>query len=570
MQNIRDDRLYHVTANWMTGDKRHLCRDFIICATNKEDAGKMAQNHIPKLNEEDIISNLKVRIRDFGPTQKNRTYFTSQIQPTKQTDIDTPSVLDETAGHFAYLWGFELGSLQQSEHLSSDQKIQMQIMSEQTAKELLFYQWATEYLRDRRENRHQFFFDKLQALTKIVHQDMTNHSSEEPVAFDITVLEAIQSQAKQQADDLLAQARKQADEIVANAKQQASDILTQAETIKQQREDSFQEKLQLYEHMMSQATIQTKSIQQLFAAILNEHYHVQSFLQEFTNPEVIYQTAQHAITNMNKLPIVNDDEPKSKAEISASTEEPTENIPDEKSDVETIPEDIISTPTDVLEDNNTPEITDIDFSETTELSNDKTKSETDVKSPDETTKSDRSFTTPEPETMNDTPDTTETKQPDVNPTDYIDTATNDFESWWTAHYVDNPNTNPHRYEEISFLRMALVSDNGYWTNEFLRTTVSADDMPKALIDCKKDGFQPDKISDDSYLEQIVAIMWRSYDETQKTALELLIDKYITSPPPATGTMDENEEQLPMDMYEPEEYDPSEEEPEFDIEIEPDI
>ena len=80
--NVRTDRLFHVTANWQTNTNKRLTRDFLICATSKTDAEIIARNHIPKriaTYKEHIATDMQIRVRDLGISQKNRTYMMSPI-----------------------------------------------------------------------------------------------------------------------------------------------------------------------------------------------------------------------------------------------------------------------------------------------------------------------------------------------------------------------------------------------------------------------------------------------------------------------------------------------------------
>ena len=226
--NVRTDRLYHVTANWKTNTQKRLTRDFLICATNKKDAETIARNHIPKkfaTTKEHIATDIQIRVRDLGISQKNRTSLISQIIDTTRTNPDEPSVLEHTATYFAYLFGMETELLSKLDNPSDTQKQRLMSMNQITDKTVLYLKWATEFLYEKDIDRNIFFQNKLNELTQtecttpITNTTVPLHSS------NFNASDILLQQAKIQADMIIQNAKETAEIIINNAKETAKLIM---------------------------------------------------------------------------------------------------------------------------------------------------------------------------------------------------------------------------------------------------------------------------------------------------------------------------------------------------------
>lgn len=204
LENIRDDRLYHVTAHWSTNQDKKFQREFMICAANKNDAECIAKNHIPEqLNmatQPDATKNIQLRIRDLGLSQKNRTYFVSEIVETSQDKPGTPSQLETIAIYFAHA----LGKTDMSKENITD----------------TCWQYATEFLYQKDADPDTFLQAK---LTKTDSTAVTDVLPEEPTTS--VNANSIIDQAKKQAEIIIQNANTMADTIIANAKTTAAVLL---------------------------------------------------------------------------------------------------------------------------------------------------------------------------------------------------------------------------------------------------------------------------------------------------------------------------------------------------------
>lgn len=226
--NVRTDRLYHVTANWETNTQKRLTRDFLICATNKKDAETIARNHIPKkfaTAKEHIATDIQIRVRDLGISQKNRTYLISPIIDTTRTNPNEPSVLEYTATHFAYLFGIETESLSKLNNPSDTQQKRLMSMNQVTDKTTLYLKWAAEFLYEKDVDRNVFFQNKLNELTQTENPTPTMDTTSSLHQSNPNVSDMLLQQAKMQADMIIQNAKETAEIIIHNAKETAKLIM---------------------------------------------------------------------------------------------------------------------------------------------------------------------------------------------------------------------------------------------------------------------------------------------------------------------------------------------------------
>lgn len=236
---MRTDRLYHVTANWLTNTQKRYTRDFLICAENKQDAEKITRNHIPNqfltTNNPTDTTDIHIRVRDLGLSQKNRTYYVSPIQETTRVIADEPSILEETATYFARLFGYEQGALASKSKLTDAQSTRLTSLNTLCKDTQMFWKLAGEFLYLKNTDPTDFCRKKIEELTNTVNLDELaneyNASSAPkfaPTSIDTsTILDA----AKKQADFIIAQAKETAEIIINNAKQTANIIATNATNI---------------------------------------------------------------------------------------------------------------------------------------------------------------------------------------------------------------------------------------------------------------------------------------------------------------------------------------------------
>lgn len=232
---MRTDRLYHVTANWLTNTQKRYTRDFLICAENKQDAEKITRNHIPNqfitTNNPTDTTDIHIRVRDLGLSQKNRTYYVSPIQETTRVIADEPSILEETATYFARLFGYEQGALASKSELTDAQSTRLKSLNTLCKDTQMFWKLAGEFLYLKNADPTDFCRKKIEELTNTVNLDELaneNASSVAPTSVDTS---AIIDAAKKQADFIIAQAKETAEIIINNAKQTANIITANATNV---------------------------------------------------------------------------------------------------------------------------------------------------------------------------------------------------------------------------------------------------------------------------------------------------------------------------------------------------
>lgn len=236
---MRTDRLYHVTANWLTNTQKRYTRDFLICAENKQDAEKITRNHIPNqfltTNNPTDTTDIHIRVRDLGLSQKNRTYYVSPIQETTRVIADEPSILEETATYFARLFGYEQGALASKSELTNTQSARLTSLNTLCKDTQMFWKLAGEFLYLKNADPTNFCRKKIEELTNTVNLDELATESNTTSAPNITPTSidtsAIIDAAKEQADFIIAQAKETAEIIINNAKQTAHIITANATNV---------------------------------------------------------------------------------------------------------------------------------------------------------------------------------------------------------------------------------------------------------------------------------------------------------------------------------------------------
>lgn len=236
---MRTDRLYHVTANWLTNTQKRYTRDFLICAENKQDAEKITRNHIPNqfltTNNPTDTTDIHIRVRDLGLSQKNRTYYVSPIQETTRVIADEPSILEETATYFARLFGYEQGALASKSELTNTQSARLTSLNTLCKDTQMFWKLAGEFLYLKNADPTNFCRKKIEELTNTVNLDElateSNTTSAPNIAPTSLDTSAIIDAAKKQADFIIAQAKETAEIIINNAKQTAHIITANATNV---------------------------------------------------------------------------------------------------------------------------------------------------------------------------------------------------------------------------------------------------------------------------------------------------------------------------------------------------
>ena len=236
---MRTDRLYHVTANWLTNTQKRYTRDFLICAENKQDAEKITRNHIPNqfltTNNPTDTTDIHIRVRDLGLSQKNRTYYVSPIQETTRVIADEPSILEETATYFARLFGYEQGALASKSELTDAQSTRLTSLNTLCKDTQMFWKLAGEFLYLKNTDPTDFCRKKIEELTNTVNLDElaneSNASSAPKFAPTSINTSTILDAAKKQADFIIAQAKETAEIIINNAKQTAHIITANATNV---------------------------------------------------------------------------------------------------------------------------------------------------------------------------------------------------------------------------------------------------------------------------------------------------------------------------------------------------
>lgn len=146
--------LFEVTASWNDEYDNSKWQQNIVAAKDRADAAAIARNHIPatvqnKINPDDI----KMRILDLGPTQKDRTYYTSPVLPDTYKPIEPGDndryqmdwIAKSTVQYitqFAIQWGTKVATLYFNK--SEDMDIIGTLLNYKGRADLI-YKWATEY-----------------------------------------------------------------------------------------------------------------------------------------------------------------------------------------------------------------------------------------------------------------------------------------------------------------------------------------------------------------------------------------------------------------------------------------
>lgn len=262
-----DNRLYHITANWKNNNNEHFSREFVICAADKTTAETIAKNHIPQTLTKNMaaatstaIADCKLRTRDLGIAQKNRTYFGSIIQNTQRDNIDELSPTEITISNLNSLWGQEIGYLSHKTSLAPIEKNRLNAMTKTNNVATMLYQWTEEYLMSKNTDIITFFETKL--------SDYTNNEikrSESPIINNDTTtqedLKLVLNQAKKQADLFLKNTNEMADSILAQANNTAAIIkqnaLNEVQTLISVTETLIESKLAQAQQALYDATIAT-------------------------------------------------------------------------------------------------------------------------------------------------------------------------------------------------------------------------------------------------------------------------------------------------------------------------
>lgn len=291
-----DNRLYHITANWKNNNNEHFSREFVICAADKTTAETIAKNHIPQALTKNMktatstaITDCKLRTRDLGIAQKNRTYFGSTIQNTKRDSVDELSPTEHTMNNISSLWGQEVGYLSNKTTLASIEQNRLDVMTKTNNVATMLYQWTEEYLMSKNTDIITFFETKLSEYTKteikrngspIINHNSTSHED----------LKLVLNQTKKQADLFLKNANDMAEAIVNQANNTANIIkqntLDEIQTLLNITEKLITSKFEqaqrtLYDTTVSvhEATTLTKYISELYNDACSNQYNTIQNLQ---------------------------------------------------------------------------------------------------------------------------------------------------------------------------------------------------------------------------------------------------------------------------------------------------
>lgn len=196
-------RLWHVTVGWKRRGQ-HLKKEFIISASDKEEAIQQAQNRIAMpLNKPDQLT---ARARDLGAPLNHRTYYSSDVLQTgirAQEDPATKLFL-----HFALAWGSEIGWRATNQAASPTDQIYLSKLKQETDALRLLNEWAKACLETGADDPDLFFREQLAAYlgTTIV-------STEDMIPVSDNEYDRLMKKAHMRAQQIIDEAQASADEI---------------------------------------------------------------------------------------------------------------------------------------------------------------------------------------------------------------------------------------------------------------------------------------------------------------------------------------------------------------------
>lgn len=200
-------RIWHVTVNWTTRNKR-LKKEFIISAETKDKAIACAKNRIASPADTQPV----YRARDLGALQINKTYYSSDVLSGGLQAIETQE--QNILMDFTIAWGSEIGWRATNQSATQTDQLYLAKLRDTRQQRQLLPQWVQEYITSGRDDPTAFFNEKLS----------------EYLGTQVTSTEDMIPVSDTNYDRLMKKARGEAEQIIQEAKNSAADIRQQLAT----------------------------------------------------------------------------------------------------------------------------------------------------------------------------------------------------------------------------------------------------------------------------------------------------------------------------------------------------
>lgn len=200
-------RIWHVTVNWTTRNKR-LKKEFIISAETKDKAIACAKNRIASPADTQPV----YRARDLGALQINKTYYSSDVLSGGLQAIETQE--QNLLMDFTTAWGSEIGWRATNQSATQTDLLYLAKLRDTRQQRQLLPQWVQEYITSGRDDATAFFNEK---LSEYLGTQVTSTDDMIPVSDT-------------DYDRLMKKARGEAEQIIQEAKNSAADIRQQLAT----------------------------------------------------------------------------------------------------------------------------------------------------------------------------------------------------------------------------------------------------------------------------------------------------------------------------------------------------
>lgn len=200
-------RIWHVTVNWTTRNKR-LKKEFIISAETKDKAIACAKNRIASPADTQPV----YRARDLGALQINKTYYSSDVLSGGLQAIETQE--QNLLMDFTIAWGSEIGWRATNQSATQTDQLYLAKLRDTRQQRQLLPQWVQEYITSGRDDPTAFFNEKLS----------------EYLGTQVTSTEDMIPVSDTDYDRLMKKARGEAEQIIQEARNSAADIRQQLAT----------------------------------------------------------------------------------------------------------------------------------------------------------------------------------------------------------------------------------------------------------------------------------------------------------------------------------------------------
>lgn len=200
-------RIWHVTVNWTTRNKR-LKKEFIISAETKDKAIACAKNRIASPADTQPV----YRARDLGALQINKTYYSSDVLSGGLQAIETQE--QNLLMDFTTAWGSEIGWRATNQSATQTDLLYLAKLRDTRQQRQLLPQWVQEYITSGRDDPTAFFNEKLS----------------EYLGTQVTSTEDMIPVSDTDYDRLMKKARGEAEQIIQEARNSAADIRQQLAT----------------------------------------------------------------------------------------------------------------------------------------------------------------------------------------------------------------------------------------------------------------------------------------------------------------------------------------------------